>query len=137
MDDKAVLEELRDWRYTVERCKKLEEQVNAEINCKVTANYSLAPCHGSVPANQVESVALRRIEAKEEYMALRSKIEAYKRAVNQLGGVEKEVVVHIMSGGNLSNLARAKGIYKTSVYKIQDRAVKKILEYLRGHHHTF
>ena len=129
MDEKAVIGKIQCYTYYKARLAEVEEQLQS-ICIKLTPTYgNLAPTTGGTFNSKVENIGNRRHD-------LTQKIRAYKREVlkvqqlienSGLDEREKGLMWWIANNGRLAAYARRERIGKDNVYKIRDRAVKKII----------
>lgn len=129
-DRSYIYEQLRMLKSDIERARELTEKLNS-IAYKSTASYGLnAGGGGGMPSNQIERLILKKERLQYEIDCLNSRIRGYNEAIIRLTPLERDVVYVIIDGGKLSHYARQKGIYKSTIYKISDKAIDKIAEYI-------
>ena len=125
--EQEILEDLRTLRYDKRRLKVLYGRLK-EITYKLTPTLSLSGGGGGRPSNQIESLCVRRDEVKREINEIRTKAAMYEAAI-LTGGLtdrERDVIDAVITGHILTKYAQDSGIYRSNVYKIRDKALKKI-----------
>lgn len=87
---------------------------------------------GTYTLSRVETYALDRIALEQEIQALKkqlnNKIESLYRA--NMDEEEIKILLDMASGKSLSAIAKENNIYISRVYRIRDRAVKKLSSFL-------
>ena len=128
-----ICEELQMLKIDIKRVQELTEQLKA-ISYKITASYGLnAGGGGGMPSSAIENLIIKRNRLQTEIANINAKIRAYNEAIaTALTPLEREIVYEIIDGNKLSQYARRKGIYKSTVYKLRDKAIYKIAEYLKN-----
>lgn len=128
----SIYEDLKILKCDIQTIKELTAQID-EICYKLTASYGVnaGGGGGGLPSSQIE----RLIEKKDRLLTQKNELETKVRAYNSaiatvLTPLEREIVYQIIDGNKLSWYARQKGIYKSTVYKISDRAIYKIAMYI-------
>lgn len=88
---------------------------------------------GSV-SRKTENAAIRSIELNNRKRQYKKKIDLYENAIKRtpLYGEERELIdfINENGGGNLAQYAREKGYGASYVYKVRDRAMKRIRDYI-------
>lgn len=130
MDGKEVLDILRNYPFYSARLEEIKEQLQS-ICPKVTATYgNLAGVSGGNGfRSKVEDMGNRRYELKQKEAYYKRKAGQITRMIecSGLSDQEKALMWWIAKNGRLQAFARRERIGKDNVYKIRDRAVKKIL----------
>lgn len=130
MDEKEVLEILKNYPFYMSRLEEIKEQLQS-ICPKVTATYGnlAGTSSGGGFSSKVEDMGNRRYE-------LNKKAEYYKRKAGQIVSIieysglteqERALMWWVAKNGRLQAFARQQRIGKDNVYKIRDRAVRKIM----------
>lgn len=134
-EERAVYCKLRDFLWLQNRIKELEFRLS-ECSYKLTTSYSLTGGSGSgCHASKLEDYALREMELLDELQALKARERIVKNAVQNggLNSTERKLAECLMDGYTLAAFARRNGFYKSSVYKIRDKALKKVALYIKNH----
>lgn len=129
MDGKEVISKLQNYTYSRERLAELQERLDS-ICPKVTTTYgNLAPSTGGGFSSKVEDMGNRIHDLKQKMRAHERKIAEVRRMIEHSGldKREKGIMWWIANNGKLQAYARREHIGKDNVYKIRDRAVKKII----------
>lgn len=129
MDGKEIISKLQCYTYNSARLKELQEELQS-ICCKVTPTYgNLAPSTGGGFNSKVEDIGNRRHDLKKKMRVYELKIAEVRRLIEHSGLDEREKALMwwIAKNGKLQAFARREHIGKDNVYKIRDRAVRKIL----------
>lgn len=129
MDGKKVLELINNYTYYSMRAIELTEQIES-ICDKVTATYgNLAPAHSGRVSSPTEDNGNRRHKLRVRLEEYQKKIRLVERMIEKSGlsDTEKGVMWWLANNGKLQAYARRAHIGRDNVYKIRDRAVKKIL----------
>lgn len=132
--EKWLLERLKNYELAANDVRQLETRLK-EIGYKVSATYGLNGGGGSgKTASKIESLILQRDELEREIQEERRILLSIKDAVNHAGltARERELVICTVRGESLSSYARSRNIYKSSVYKIRDKALEKMAQYIFG-----
>lgn len=131
-NEKQLLGQLKSYILILDDIEKLKEDL-ARAGYTMTANYSFnGGGFGGFGGSKVETLGVRRLDLERQLKRKVSIIEQIDDARENAGLSEREWVLieHTIHGGSLSSYARKKNIYKSHVYKIRDRAVKKMAIYL-------
>lgn len=130
-DYTSIYEELRTLKNDINRVKKLTEQLN-EICYKLTVSYGLNTGGGSgMPTSAIENLIIKKEKLQVQINDINTKIRIYNKAIaSALSPLEREIIYEIIDGNYLLQYARQKGIYKSTVYKIKDKAIYKIAKYI-------
>lgn len=129
MDAKKVIETIQNYTYYKARLKEVQEDI-ASIVPKTTAAYgNLAPSMGSGFSSKVEQQGNRLYDLHKREAELIERIAVIKWYIERSGLTEKEkqLMWWIARNGKLQAFARRERIGKNNVYKIRDRAVRKII----------
>lgn len=132
---RTMLRYLREASETLERIKRLEERI-ASRTIRVTPSYrTVGGGRSSSPSvSEVERYVEEKIELEEELVKCRVRLTLieYVKESGVLSGIEYELIEWLQIGGRLSDFARSHGIYKSHVYKIRDKAIEKMLEFVQS-----
>lgn len=114
--------------------KALKERLEA-ISYSTTASYSLTGgTFGGFGGSKVESFSIRKMELEREIREKQRLLQTIDKAREcaELTKRERDLIAHIISGGSLSSFARQRNIYKSHIYKIRDKALGKMVDYIRN-----
>lgn len=130
MDKQEVLRKLSNFSYNRARLREIQEQLNS-ITYKVTPTYGnlSGTSGGGFGGSKVESMGNRRHDLKQAARGYSCKVAEVYRMIERSGLEEKEKALMwwIANNGKLQAFARREKIGKDNVYKIRDRAIKKII----------
>lgn len=129
--EKEVLLFLTEWSYHIQRVRKLEEMfATAKVN--MTVEYRESASSGRSGSSMVEELVMKKARIEGELQTLVTKMKQYIQAVNKCGltQVERDIIVKVTKSESLLRYACDHDIYPSYVYKIRNRAVKKIVNYL-------
>lgn len=129
MDEKEVLSKIKSYSYNMARLEEINEQLQS-ICIKITATYgNLAPTSGNGFRSKVEETGNRRYELKKKRAGYDRKVMEVRHMIYNSGLDEREkgLMLWIANNGKLQAYARRERIGKDNVYKIRDRAIKKII----------
>lgn len=129
MDAKEVIVKLENYTYNKTRVAEAMRQLE-EITIKTTPTYgNLAPANSNGFNSKVENVGNRRLELMKKIREHQQKVAEVQRMIGKSGltKLEKDVMWWIANNGKLAAYARRERIGKDNIYKIRDRAVKKIV----------
>ena len=133
-DEKELLNCLRNAEATYRRIKELEEKIASK-------SYKITPSYGSVGSfggggrrtSQIETYVETMLELKDELDICKERLKVI-QAVKDCGVLSEEesrLLEWLQLGGKLSDYAKDNGIYQSKVYKIRDKALKKVLDFVR------
>jgi hypothetical protein len=128
----CIYEDLKVLKSDMQTLKRYKAQLQ-EICSKTTASYGLnvGGGGGGIPTSQTEKLTEKKVLLQDKISSLDYKIRCYNEAIAcALTPLEREVVYEIIDGNRLSDYARRKDIYKSTVYKISDKAIIKIAKYI-------
>ena len=131
-EDFEVLQNLQNLIYYEERIELLESRLR-EITPKTTQTYSLTGFSGGgTVSSQVENLCIQKESAIAELQELRKTVAEYYRALEncKLTQLEKTTLTATVQGVKMSKVAKREGLYKSYVYKVRDRAIRKLRLYL-------
>ena len=129
MDKQAVIDKIQCYTYYKARLEEAKKRLES-ICIKTTATYgNLAPSSGGAVSKPVENVGNRRHEIKQTIAIYNREVVRIYCMIEKSGLDEREkgVMWWIAKNGRLAAYARRERIGKDNVYKIRDRAVKKII----------
>lgn len=128
---------LIDWKYYLKQIDKLRKSLSS-YQLKITVVYEESSFSSGSVSSAVERCVINRDKIERELNKLLDTMEEYIIAINHCGlsKTEKEVIKCVMNRKKLIEYAEENGIYWTYVYKIKNRAVSKITEYINAHQNT-
>lgn len=129
--EKWLLERLKDYKIITQDADRLELRLQ-EIGCKISANYGFTGGGGGRVGSKVENFVLRRDGIERELQEKNELLSSIDRAIEGAGLTEREreLIICTIRGESLSGYARRKNIYKSSVYKIRDGALRKMVKFM-------
>ena len=124
-----LIEIIQSYTYYCARLYEVQKQLE-KMSYKVTPTYgneSFGACSGN--QNKLEDYSIKQYELHQKEKHFKSKIIYVKRLIEKsdLTETEKNIMWWIANNGKLAAYARKNHIGKDNVYKIRDKAVKKIL----------
>ena len=134
-DAKKLLSFLTNAIENMQRISEIEESMES-MSAISAVKYS-GDTTGGVRYNEiskVEKFVEKRMDLQEELSRCKARltlVETIKES-KVLSSREYELLEWIQLGGRLSEYAKKKGIYKSTVYKIRDNALSKILEFVQN-----
>lgn len=129
MSEKEVIQKIQNYSYYKARLKEVQEQL-ASMAYKVTATYgNLAAATSNSFTSKVETYGNRKYELHKKEAAIKASIAEIERLINCSGldSKESELMWWLANNGKLQAYARREHIGKFNVYKIRDRALRKII----------
>lgn len=130
-----LLEQLKSYKLIQDDVERLKERL-ASAGYSITAHYGLtAGGGGGSPTSKVENLTVRLMEAKAELHKKETVIAQIDYAIKtaDLTKRERDLIVCTINGDSLSSYARRRNIYKSHVYKIRDRALRKMSDCIKTH----
>lgn len=129
--EKRLLEQLKNYKFIRADIERLSERL-AAYNYSTTASYGLTGGGSGQVVSKVEMLAIKTTETKRELEAKQATIQAIDDAMERAGLNERELklIYFTMNGCSLSRYAKSVGVYKSHVYKIRDRALKKMANHI-------
>ena len=134
MTEQEILSTIKNYQYIDATRRELEEQLET-IVYKVTATYGdAAGGTSSGFSSKVERVAINREKLLAKIRRKELELRRIKRLIESSGldATEQAVLWTVAKCGNLRRYARDNKLCKSYVYKIRDRAVKKIASKLQN-----
>ena len=132
--EKQILETLKDWQFLINRLERLKTDLR-EQEFRITPTLSDAKVFvvGS-NVSKVESFCFSRMKIKNEIELISRKLKACKDAYNEadLTQLEKLTVSYTCHGKSLRRLSKRENISQATIYRIRDRAVKKMALKIRN-----
>lgn len=128
----AIIDEIKSYSYNTARLLEIREKIKS-LCCKTTPTYgNLAAASSNSFNSNVEKIGDKRFELTKKETEIKSKLNEVTSLIENSGLTdrEKELMWWIARTGNLQAFARRNHIGKDNVYKIRDRAIKKMLAYL-------
>lgn len=127
--EKSIIEEIKSYTYNMSRLAEIKEQLE-EIQPKITSTYGNLGCACSKSnKSNVERMGNRRLELTNKRNMYLKKLIKIETMIEKSGldVTEKSLMWWIARTGNIQAYARRYHIGKDNVYKIRDRAAKKIV----------
>ena len=123
-----LLETLKDWRFLQRSIVRLRNTLD-EKTYKVTTDYSDAKAFSSGLSNsKVENYCLARLETEAKIEDIQRQLDlcrmAYQRAA--LTEEERKTILYTVAGKSLVPLARELEMAQARIYRVRDRAVRKM-----------
>lgn len=135
-DTKKLLSLLTNATENIQRINEIEESLRS-MSIISAVQYSgdggVGGGAGCSEVSKVERYVERMIELKDELARCKARLTLVEQIKTDkiLTKREYELIEWIQLGGRLSEYAKNKGIYKSTVYKIRDNALKKLLEFVQ------
>lgn len=129
MSKDEVLELVKNYTYNSNRLREVQEQL-AAITPKTTPTYgNLAPSMPSGFSSKTENQSIRTYNLHRKEWIYKAKVDRVRRYIERSGldSREKALMWWLAGNGRLAAFARREHIGKDNVYKIRDRAVRKII----------
>lgn len=132
---KKLLSFLTNANENMQRINEIEESIES-MSAISAVKYS-GDSSGSVrysEISKVEKYVEKLMDLQEELSRCKARltlVESIKKS-RVLSSGEYELLEWIQLGGRLSEYAKNKGIYKSTVYKIRDNALSKMLEFVQN-----
>lgn len=129
--EKDITYFLIDWKYYLNQLHRLQESLST-CTVKLTTVYEENKASGGMVSSSVERCVIKRAKIEEEIKNILDAMELYITAINHAGltQTEKDIIKCLMNRKKLLKYAKEKNIYHSNVYKIKERAVRKIAEYI-------
>ena len=130
-DAKSLLHYLINANEEMQHIREIEDSINSMAVISAMRYDSTGGTTGYSEVSKVERYVEKMIDLKDELEKCKSRLafaESIKTA-DILSKQEYELIEWLQLGGKLSQFALNKGLYKSTVYKIRDRSLKKILSY--------
>lgn len=132
MTERDLLNILQRYTYLQDQLRKAEGVLEA-MQYGITPSYDNTGggrCSGN--KSKVEEFAIRKMKLQREADEHRKKLRIADAALDcpELTTIEMCTLNWIAMNGKLAEFAEMKGIYKSNVYKIRDKALKKALDYI-------
>lgn len=134
MDVSKVRRYIEKYRYYSVILAELQDMI-ASTNPKTTATYGqLSGFGGGGISDETAEISIRRNALRVKAAKISRKLANITRLIEHSGLTEREkgVMWCIANSGNLQVHARRERIGKDNVYKIRDRALKKIADRLQN-----
>lgn len=129
--EKAVIDKIKSYTYNMARYAETKEKIKS-ITCKTTSTYgNVAAASSKSFKSKVEQTGNVLYELHTKEKDLKVKLIEIERMIEYSGlnDNEKALMWWIARTGNIQAYARRYHVGKDNVYKIRDRAVRKMLEY--------
>lgn len=130
VDGKELLEYIQGYSYSKARLEETKKKLES-ITPKITPTYGMIGGRASGINRKVENMGNRRVELELKAAEHQNKIDNIYRLIecSGLDQREKPLMWWVARNGKLQAYARRERIGRDNVYKIRDRAVKKMLAY--------
>lgn len=132
--EKELLETLQNWQ--VHKIKIAQLEADLEEKCYgVTTSYSDACSFSSgTVSSKLENYAFSVIEIKNEIREIKDKMKLCINAFNkaELSKLEKLAVQYTCTGKSLLQLSKDFNLAQARIYRIRDRAVRKMYIEIRN-----
>lgn len=128
-DTRELLSYLNDMQFNLRRIKAIEDSIKSMTDISAV-NYE-STGGGTPELCRVERYVDKMLELKQELEQCKQRLKLTENIMKAdiLTDDEYELIEWLQLGGKLSVFARRKGLYKSRVYKIRDRALQKIKKY--------
>lgn len=126
--EEKLLETLKCWRLLTRQLERLKGNVQ-EKDYRITPTLSETKVFViGTATSQVESFCFSRMEITDEIESITRKMNSCKKAYKNAGLTEDEktTIRYTCAGKSLRELARNKGMAQARIYRIRNRAVKKM-----------
>jgi hypothetical protein len=129
-DTRELLSYLNDMQFNLRRIKAIEDSIKSMTDISAV-NYESTGGGGTPELCRVERYVDKMLELKQELEQCKQRLKLTESIMKAdiLTDDEYELIEWLQLGGKLSVFARRKGLYKSRVYKIRDRALQKIKKY--------
>jgi len=129
--ERWLLEQLKNYHLLQSDMERLEHRIRT-MGYKMTANYGPMCGSGGFGGSKVESHSLRLTDTKQELESKRKIVEMLQDAIDHSGlnKRERNLVIATVNGFSLSAYARRENIYRSYVYKLRDRAIRKMAHHI-------
>lgn len=129
-DTRELLSYLNDVQFNLRRIKAIEDSIKSMSDISAV-NYENTGGGGTPELCRVERYVDKMLELKQELEQCKQRLKLTESIMKAdiLTDDEYELIEWLQLGGKLSVFARRKGLYKSRVYKIRDRALQKIKKY--------
>lgn len=130
--EKDLLEQLKNYQLVKNDIERLTKRLQS-AGYSMTAQYGLAPGgHSGEVSSKVERLAMKLHEIKQELEQKLKLLAVLDDAIRNAGlnKRERDLIECTVSGFSLSAYARQHNIYKSHVFKIRDKALKKMRVYI-------
>lgn len=129
MESEAILlDTLKNWNYLKGYIKRLEISLQ-ESDYKITTSYSDTKCFSSgMNVSKVESYCFSQLETKNEIRDIKKRMELCRWAYRTTDMTEEErlTIYYTKTGKSLLQLSKHLNVAQAKIYRIRDRAVKKM-----------
>lgn len=134
MTEKELVRKIRSYSFIETIKNELQRQIDSLVYRTTSANSPENPAQTNTVSSKVETYVLDRLD-------LERKRDARQRELNEIWGLihnsgldaeEVEVLWCISQRESLAAYARSKRMYRSRVYKVRDRALKKVCAMLQN-----
>lgn len=132
--EEMLLETLKDWQFLLNRLSRLKDNIK-EKEYRITPTLSDAKVFViGANSSKVETFCFSRMKITDEIDEINRKMKlcckAYKQA--DLTKDEKIVIRYTVKGLSLRQLSKSKNIAQAKIYRIRDKAVKKMFSAIQN-----
>lgn len=132
--EEMLLETLKDWQFLLNRLSKLKDNIK-EKEYRITPTLSDTKVFViGANSSKVENFCLSRMKITDEIDEINRKMKlcckAYKQAY--LTDDEKVTICYTVKGLSLRQLSKSKNISQAKIYRIRNKAVKKMFSVLQN-----
>lgn len=134
MTEQEILSKIKSYQYIAATKRELDDQLESVVY-KITATYGDAAGGAAGGfSSKVERVAIKREKMLAKIRRKELEIREIKKLIecSGLNEQEQEILWTVARAGNLRRYARDNALCKSYVYKIRDKAVKKIAARLQN-----
>lgn len=128
MTEKEILSKIQSYNYYIAVKTELEGQLESLVS-KITTEYGEMAGGGSGTFDsKVEKLAINRTRLESKIKTLDCEICEIKRLIEKSGldEMEQDILWQVAKSERLISYSRRNNVSKSYVYKIRDRALKKI-----------
>lgn len=131
--ERILLDRVKSYQLIAKDAERLASKLQSACY-RTTASYKMAEGSSGGFSSKVETFAIRSMETKRMLEAKLTVIRQIDDALANSGlkKREYELIKHIIQGNSLSSFARQRNIYKSSVYKIRDNALRKMVNHIES-----
>lgn len=133
-NEKELLETLKDWQFWKKEIARLKVDLKSQ-EYRITTSFSEAKCFPSgMTVSKVENYALLVTEIKDEIDSIKNRLLQCVRAYDKadLTKLERLTISYTCSRKSLLQLSKDLGMAQARIYRIRDRAVKKMYIEIRN-----
>ena len=133
LKERILLDKIRDYSLLLDDIRDMKERIK-RIEYGITASYGFSGGGTSYGKSKVESLSVRKADMEKEIAIREKDLNDIDKAIEHAGlsPREKDLIVCTKNGYSLSSYARKENIYKSHVYKIRDKAIRKMSIYIEN-----